>query len=94
MLPRPLVVWLTILISVVWAGNVIAGYLDPAHHDATINAIFAIVVGSIFGLGQLGGKKKEAVRAVREARKKIAKALEQDDADDDPPEGQPRGDDR
>lgn len=50
-LPRVLVTVLAVLISAVWTANVVLGFLDPARHDPTINAVFAVVVGSIFTLG-------------------------------------------
>lgn len=83
MLPRPVVIGLTVLISLVWAGNVVAGYLDPVHHDATINAIFAIVVGAIYGLGRRTDRQK----AIRRARKKLADMIEGNGQED------PGGDD-
>lgn len=52
MLPRGVTVGLTVLISLVWAGNVIIGFLNPALRDPMINAIFAIVVGSLYALGR------------------------------------------
>lgn len=61
MLPRPITVALTLLISLVWVGNVVVGFIDPQRHDPTINAIFAVVVGAIFALG----RKDESVSAAR-----------------------------
>jgi hypothetical protein len=87
MLPRPLLIGLTVLISIVWAGNVVAGYLDPEHHDATINAIFALVVGSIYGLSELRDRRIRKAASDRTRRKPAE--LAKDDEDDDR-----RGDDR
>lgn len=56
MLPRPLVIALTILISVMWATNLIVGYLAAGRADPAVNAIFAIVAGATYGL-QLRAKK-------------------------------------
>lgn len=50
MLPQPLVTALTILISLVWTTNVVVGFLAPERHDASLNAIFAVVVGGIYAL--------------------------------------------
>ncbi len=56
MLPRPLVIALTILISIMWATNLIVGYLAAGRADPAVNAIFAIVAGAVYGL-QLRAKK-------------------------------------
>ncbi|MGW5720765.1 hypothetical protein ACWEVP_31650 [Amycolatopsis sp. NPDC003865] len=80
MLPRPLMIALAVLISLVWAVNVIVGFIDPARHDPTLNAIFALVVGAVFALG-----RKES-RAVKDARRRIAHAIAGED--DDEPEDQ------
>jgi hypothetical protein len=90
MLPRPLLTGLTVLISIVWAGNVVAGYLDPAHHDATINAIFGIVVGSIYGLSELRDRKRRKA-AVGRARRRLAELVGGDSESEDDDQ---RGDDR
>lgn len=52
MLPRPLTIALTVLISVVWAANVVIGFVDPSRSDPYINAIFAIVTGAVYALGR------------------------------------------
>lgn len=57
MLPRPLVIALTILISIMWATNLIVGYLAAGRADPAVNAIFAIVAGAVYGL-QLRAKKQ------------------------------------
>lgn len=56
MLPRPLVVALTILISIMWATNLIVGYLAAGRADPAVNAIFALVAGAVYGI-QLRAKK-------------------------------------
>lgn len=50
MLPRPLVTAIAILIAVMWAANLIIGWLDPSRSDPAVNAIFAIVAGAVYGL--------------------------------------------
>ncbi|SFO82087.1 hypothetical protein SAMN05421810_10167 [Amycolatopsis arida] len=80
MLPRPLVTALTILISVAWAGNVVVGFLAPDRHDPMINAIFAIVVGTVYALGHQRSAK------VREARRKLAELIAGEHGDADPDE--------
>jgi hypothetical protein len=49
-LPRPLVIGLTVLIAVMWAANLIVGYLYPDRSDPAVNAIFALVAGAVYGL--------------------------------------------
>ncbi len=77
MLPRPLVIALALLISIVWAVNVVVGFVDPTRHDPTLNGIFALVVGAVFALGR---KEESKVKAVR---KRIARAIAGED--DEPP---------
>lgn len=72
MLPRPLVVGLAVLISIMWAANLIVGFLYPGRSDPALNAIFAIVVGSIFALG------RRDIAAGKAARKKIARMIDPD----------------
>lgn len=52
MLPQKLTNILTILISLVWTANVVAGFIKPELRDPMINAIFAVVVGAIYALGR------------------------------------------
>lgn len=72
MLPRPLAIGLTILIALVWTANVIFGFIDPARHDPTLNAIFGITIGAVYGL-----TRKENVQA---ARKKLGRLIEGEDS--------------
>jgi hypothetical protein len=51
-LPQKLTNILTILISLVWTANVVAGFIRPELRDPMINAIFAVVVGAIYALGR------------------------------------------
>ncbi|TDQ01235.1 hypothetical protein EV186_1021103 [Labedaea rhizosphaerae] len=71
-LPRAVTIGLTVLISAVWAFNVVIGFIEPDRRDPTVNAIFAIVVGGIYALG----RKDDAVRS---ARKKLGKLISGDD---------------
>lgn len=77
MLPRPLVIALAILISIAWAANLIVGFLYPGRSDPALNAIFAIVAGSVFALRQREQREPGKAKAVRQA---IAKMIEPDAA--------------
>jgi hypothetical protein len=61
-LPRPLVIALAILVSILWATNVVVGFLYPGRSDPALNAIFAIVVGAVFALGRREESSKKTVR--------------------------------
>lgn len=50
-LPRLLFAALTILISAVWAANTVLGFVDPARHDPSLNAVFAVVLGGVYAIG-------------------------------------------
>lgn len=79
MLPRPIMIGLTLLIALVWTGNVIIGVVDPVRHDPSINALFALVVGAVFALG------RKDHSGWREGRRKLAQLIagapERDDTD-------------
>lgn len=62
MLPRPLVIGLTILIATMWAANLIVGYLFPDRSDPAVNAIFAIVAGAVYGLQRRAKRLAESDR--------------------------------
>lgn len=51
-LPRPVMVFLTILVSLVWTGNLVVGYLKLADTEPSVNAIFAIIIGALFAMGR------------------------------------------
>lgn len=70
MLPRPLVIALAVLISIMWAANLIVGFLYPGRSDPALNAIFAIVAGSVFALRQRDAGQGKSVRH------KLAKLIE------------------
>lgn len=94
-LSRPLAIAITILVSLVWAGNVAVGMFYPDRHDAAVNAIFAIIVGAAFGLVP----KRDALAT---ARRRLAARIAGDDqaadatpdaAEDQPQDAEtPRGD--
>lgn len=50
-LPRLLIIALTVLIAGIWAANTVLGFIDPARHDPTLNAVFAVVVGGVYAIG-------------------------------------------
>jgi hypothetical protein len=53
-LPRWATLLLVLLISLVWAGNVVAGMFDAARAPSPwVHSIFMVVVGAIFGLDKL-----------------------------------------
>ncbi|MFE2751555.1 hypothetical protein ACFXGA_06080 [Actinosynnema sp. NPDC059335] len=67
MLPRRLWIALTTLITLVWAGSVVVGLIDPARRDPYISGIFGIVVGSLYVVGaRRSGTGRSPVDAVRE----------------------------
>lgn len=66
MLPRPVVIGLVILVAIVWAANVVVGYLVPDRNDPAINAIFAAVMSGVYALGRAPsrGLRRTAASAV------------------------------
>lgn len=81
MLPRPLVIALAVLISLMWAANLIVGFLYPGRSDPALNAIFAIVVGATFALG-----RRTDSGPVKSVRSKLVKLLDSEPKpnDDEP----------
>lgn len=77
MLPRPFVIALAILVSILWATNVIVGFLFPGRSDPALNAIFAIVVGAVFALGRRDGDSSKKVR------RKLARLLDPESTSND-----------
>lgn len=69
MLPRPLLIALTILISLAWLANLAIGYIDPPRAIPAVHTIFGIVAGSLFALGQ----KDTALAAIKKAQAKRAR---------------------
>lgn len=43
---------LVVLVAIVWAANVVVGYLVPDRNDPAINAIFAAVMSGVYALGR------------------------------------------
>lgn len=68
-LPRGVTVALTALISLVWAANVVVGFVIPESRDPMINAIFAVVVGAVYALGRPVGQ------TARDARQRLAEII-------------------
>jgi len=91
-LSRPLAIAITILVTIVWAANVVVGLIYPERGDATVSALFAIIVGAVFGLTPKAG-------ITRRARAAIARRIAGDDPAAEEPEAEdtetpPRGDDQ
>ena len=83
MLPRPLVVGLAVLVSIMWAVNLIVGLIYPERSDPAVNAIFAIVIGAVFALERRG-------TTAGRTRRKLAQMI--DPKTDSEPEQDDRGD--
>jgi hypothetical protein len=56
MLPRPLLYFLVVLISVGWAVNLAVELISEGAGDPAVNGIFAIVVGALFAFSRRNGK--------------------------------------
>lgn len=78
MLPRPIAVGLTVLISFMWAVNLVVGFLYPGRSDPYVNAIFGVVVAAVYTLG------RRDTAAVRRARARLAQAVEGGRGDEEP----------
>jgi hypothetical protein len=92
-LSRPLALGLAILVAVVWATSIAAALVFPDRYeiDTEINAIFAIVVGAVFGLTPKRDQVGNARRAL--GRRRIGGSpVNGGEADEDA--DPPRGDDR
>lgn len=70
MLPKPIAVALTVLISFMWAVNLVVGFLYPGRSDPYVNAIFGVVVAAVYTLG------RRDTAAVRRARARVAQIVE------------------
>jgi hypothetical protein len=51
-LPRPVITFLVILVSLAWTANLVVGYFKLAETEPSVNAIFAIIVGALFAMGK------------------------------------------
>jgi hypothetical protein len=69
-LPRPVATGLTVLISGMWAVNLIVGFIYPGRSDPYVNAIFGVVVAAVYTLG------RRDTAAVRRARTRLAQLVE------------------
>lgn len=77
-LPKPLLVALTILIALAWLANLAIGWVDPTRSIAAVNTIFGLVAGSLFTLGH----KDTAVAAYRSIKAKKTRPPDPDDGGD------------
>jgi len=75
-LPQRLTNILTVLISLVWTANVVAGFIKPELRDPMINALFAVVVGSIYALGRRSGTSSSG--GLDEARRRLGDLISGD----------------
>lgn len=78
MLPRPIAVGLTVLISFMWAVNLVVGFLYPGRSDPYVNAIFGVVVAAVYTLG------RRETAAVRRARARVAQLVEGEQQEEEP----------
>lgn len=94
MLPQRLTNILTILISLVWTANVTVGFIRPELRDPMINAIFAIVVGTVYALG----KRNSTGGTVQSMRRRLGDIIGGDatppGADQEPADTTREGDQR
>jgi hypothetical protein len=77
-LPRPIAVGLTVLISFMWAVNLVVGFLYPGRSDPYVNAIFGVVVAAVYTLG------RRNTAAVRRARARVAQLVEGEQQEEEP----------
>jgi hypothetical protein len=77
-LPRPIAVGLTVLISFMWAVNLVVGFLYPGRSDPYVNAIFGVVVAAVYTLG------RRNTTAVRRARARVAQLVEGEQQEEEP----------
>ncbi len=89
MLPRPVAVGLTVLISIMWAANLIVGYLT-GRSDPYVNAIFGMVVAAVYALGRKAGTSQGAdqirqasAERIRRARREYAEGEDPDSSEED-----------
>jgi hypothetical protein len=68
-LPRPLVIAIVTLVSLVWAANIVVGFFAPDRSNASVSAVFAMIIGTTLTLGRKGSPDQSAVAA---ARRRIA----------------------
>lgn len=88
MLPRPVVIGLVVLVAIVWAANLIVGWFYPDRNDPAVNAIFAVVMSGVYGLGRVGRSPREQRDALRRrAAGAMAQLLEPDPEPDPPKRG-------
>lgn len=47
-MPKPLLVALVVLVATAWAVNLTVGYLHLADTEPSVNAVFMLILGSLF----------------------------------------------
>lgn len=68
---------LAVLISAMWAVNLVVGFLYPGRSDPYVNAIFAIVVGAVYALGRKeASAETPETPSLRDAKRKLDESLE------------------
>ncbi|WP_086663684.1 hypothetical protein [Lentzea kentuckyensis] len=80
MLPQRLTNVLTILISLVWTANVVVGFINPGLRDPLINAIFAVVVGTVYALGRRS-TPADGDNVVQNARRRLGDLIAGDNTE-------------
>lgn len=81
-LPRPVAIGLTVLISFMWAVNLVVGFLYPGRSDPYVNAIFGVVVAAVYTLG------RRDTAAVRRARQRLGQLVEGEQDEEPASEGE------
>jgi len=76
-LPKPLLIALTVLIAIAFGANVIIGYVDPPRAIPAVNTIFGVISGSLFALGQ----RDNAIAAVKSLKAKRAQGKPDEEGD-------------
>lgn len=70
MLPRPVMTGLVVLVTVMWAANLVVGWVDPSRASPYVNAIFGVVASAVWAAG------RPATRRARQVRSKLAELIE------------------
>lgn len=92
MFPRPLIIGLTVLITIAWAANLTVGIVSPGKSDPALNAIFAIVVGAVFAFSRKSpGNGLDGESPGQNVRRRLADLIEPK-PDADRAESDDRGD--
>lgn len=81
MLPKPLLIALTCVITLAWVANLAVGYIDPTRSIPAVNTIFGIVAGSLFALGQKDNAAA-AIKSIQAKRSRSRSPKQHDDRGD------------